>query len=134
MTNFLLDSDTCISLIRGNEAVRKKIALVGSERCFISEITIAELRFGAERSNRREQEHRIVDLVCEEFTALTISKTIRTFAIEKARLWNMGQKIADFDLLIGATAVYHGLILVTNNTKHFERMQSLLLENWATME
>ena len=42
----------------------------------------------------------------------------------------LGLLIADFDLLIGATAVYHELVLVTNNTKHFERMQSLRLENW----
>jgi len=62
---------------------------------------------------------------------LPISKVIRRFATEKARLWNIGQKLADFDLLIGATAVYHGLVLVTNNTKHFERMQSLQLENWT---
>ena len=130
MNNFLLDSDTCISLIRGNGAIRERIVRIGSERCFISEITVAELRFGAERSNRRDAEHYIVDLVCEEFTVLTISRAIRFFAAEKARLWNIGQKIADFDLLIGATAVYHGLALVTNNTKHFERMQSLQLENW----
>jgi tRNA(fMet)-specific endonuclease VapC len=64
------------------------------------------------------------------FTVLPITHAIRVFAAEKARLWNIGQKIADFDLLIGATAVYHGLVLVTNNTKHFERMQSLQLENW----
>ena len=42
----------------------------------------------------------------------------------------IGQKIADFDLLIGATALCHELILVTNNTRHFARMQSLRLENW----
>jgi len=124
MTNFLLDSDTCVSLIRGNEAIKKRIVQIGPGRCFISEITVAE------RSNRREAEHYIVDLVCEEFTTLTISKAICHFASEKARLWSIGQKIADFDLLIGATAVYHGLVLVTNNTKHFERMQSLRLENW----
>jgi len=66
----------------------------------------------------------------DEFTVLPISRAIRLFASEKARLWNIGMKIDDFDLLIGATAVYHGLVLVTNNTKHFERMQSLRLENW----
>ncbi|MDR0326942.1 MAG: PIN domain-containing protein [Planctomycetaceae bacterium] len=130
MKNFLLDTDTCISLIRGNKIMRQKIARIGSEHCFLSEITVAELRFGAERSNQCEKEHRIVDLVCEEFAALTISKAIRSFATEKARLWNIGQKVSDFDLLIGATALHHGLILVTNNTKHFERMQSLQLENW----
>ncbi|MCL2305367.1 MAG: PIN domain-containing protein [Planctomycetaceae bacterium] len=104
--------------------------MIGSGHCFISEITVAELRFGAERSNQREKEHRIVDLVCEEFTILDISKTIRVFAAEKARLWNIGRKIPDFDLLIGVTAIVHNLTLVTNNTKHFERLQSLTVENW----
>jgi tRNA(fMet)-specific endonuclease VapC len=130
MNAFLLDTDTCISLIRGNEYIKKKITQVGVEHCFISEITVAELLFGAERCNRREEEHYIVDLVCEKFTIIPISESIRAFATEKSRLWSIGQKIADFDLLIGATAMYHGLILVTNNTKHFERIQSLRLENW----
>ena len=130
MTKFLLDSDTCISFIRGNQNVKENIAMVYSENCFISEITVAELRFGAERCHRREREHGVIDLFCEKFKILPISQAIRTFAAEKARLWNIGQKIADFDLLIGATATYHGLVLVTNNVKHFERMQSLRLENW----
>jgi tRNA(fMet)-specific endonuclease VapC len=130
MKKYLLDSDTCISFIRGNQNVKENIASVDSENCFISEITVAELRFGAERCSQREREHNVVDLFCEKFMVLPISRIIRTFATEKARLWNMGQKVADFDLLIGATAMYHGLVLVTNNTKHFERMHPLRLENW----
>ena len=130
MKQFLLDSDTCISFIRGNKNVKNNIALADVNCCFIYEITVAELRFGAERCNRREKEHGVVDLFCEKFTVLSITNVIRTFAVEKARLWNVGQTIADFDLLIGATALYHGLILVTNNTRHFERMPLLRLENW----
>ena len=130
MSKFLLDSDTCISFIRGDQNVKEWIARVGAEHCALSEITVAELRFGAERSNRREREHGVVDLVCEKFVILPISDAIRMFAAEKARLWSIGQKIADFDLLIGATAVYHELILVTNNTKHFERIQAIRLDNW----
>ena len=130
MKNFLLDSDICVALIRNHQNVKRNLALVGSERCSVSEITVAELRFGAERSRRREDEHYIVDLVCKEFTVLPISDAIRTFAIEKARLCSIGRKIPDFDMLIGATALYHKLVLVTNNTKHFERMENILLENW----
>ena len=130
MKKFLLDSDTCISFIRGNQNIKENIALVNADNCFVSEITVAELRFGAERCSRREREHSVVDLFCEKFMVLPISKVIRHFAAEKARLWSIGRKLADFDLLIGATAVYHELVLVTNNTKHFERMQSLQLENW----
>ena len=130
MKDFLMDSDICVELIRGNNAIRSKVAQIGSKRCFISEITVAELRFGAERSKRREEEHYIVDWVCKGFTVLPISDAIRTFAIEKTKLWSIGQKIPDFDMLIGATALFHKLILVTNNTQHFERMQSVQLENW----
>ena len=130
MKNFLLDSDICVALIRNHQNVKKKLSVISSERCFISEITVAELRFGAESSGRREREHGIVDLICEKYTVLPISDAIRTFAIEKARLCSIGRKIPDFDMLIGATALYHELVLVTNNTKHFERMENIQLENW----
>ena len=130
MNGYLLDTDTCISRIRGKYDIDLHIAQVGKKDCYVSEITIAELRFGAERGNRREEQMLLIDAMYEEFTVLPITEAIRHFAAEKARLFSIGQKIADFDLLIGATALCHGLILVTNNVKHFERMQSLTLENW----
>ena len=131
MKKFLIDTDICIFRIRGCDSLESKFDDLDETNAFVSEITIAELRFGAERGNRKVEQHRLIDLICEQFTVLPITHTIRLFASEKARLWNTGVRIDDFDLLIGATAVYHGLILVTNNTKHFERMQSLQLENWT---
>jgi tRNA(fMet)-specific endonuclease VapC len=53
------------------------------------------------------------------------------FASEKARLRKIGEPIDNFDLLIGATAVHHGLTLVTNNTKHFQRIQGIQLQDWT---
>ena len=130
MNGYLLDTDTCISRLRRQFNIERRIAQIGRQDRYISEITVAELRFGAERSNQCEEQMRLIDALYEVFTVLPITAAIRHFAAEKARLWNIGQKIADFDLLIGATAIYYELILVTNNTKHFERMQSLRLENW----
>ena len=130
MTGYLFDTDICVFRLRRQFNIDLRFAQIDKRNCCISEITIAELRFGAERSNQREEQMRLIDAMYDEFTVLPITPAIRLFAIEKARLWSIGQKIADFDLLIGATAVYHGLVLVTNNTKHFERMQSLQLENW----
>ena len=49
----------------------------------------------------------------------------RIFAWERGRLRAVGTPIADFDLLIGATAIRHGLTLLTNNRRHFERLQRL---------
>jgi tRNA(fMet)-specific endonuclease VapC len=53
------------------------------------------------------------------------------YAKEKARLRKAGTPIDDFDLLIGATAVTHKLIMVTNNTKHFKRINGIKLEDWT---
>jgi len=69
-------------------------------------------------------------MFCEKFMVLPISDAIRTYAVEKAQLWSIGRKIPDLDILIGATALFYKLTLVTNNAQHFERMQSLQLENW----
>jgi tRNA(fMet)-specific endonuclease VapC len=62
---------------------------------------------------------------------LPISEAVDLYAEEKARLQKMGMRLDDFDLLIGVTAVVHRLTLVTNNTKHFERIGSIALEDWT---
>ena len=131
MNAYFFDTDACVFRLRCMFGIARRISQVRRRNRFVSEITIAELRFGAERCDQRKEQMLLVDSMCDEFTVLPITPAIRTFAAEKARLWNIGQKIADFDLLFGATAVYHGLILVTNNTRHFERMHSLRLENWT---
>ena len=133
MSGFLLDTDICVFRILGHHDLESKFNMFENE-CFLSEITVAELRFGAERGNRKEEQHHIVDVMCNQFKVLPITKTIRIYAAEKARLWERGTKIEDFDLLIGATALYYDLTLVTNNTRHFERMQSLRIENWIKKE
>jgi tRNA(fMet)-specific endonuclease VapC len=53
------------------------------------------------------------------------------YAKERCRLERIGRRVDDFDLLIGATAIHHGLTLVTNNTKHFQRLNGIKLEDWS---
>jgi tRNA(fMet)-specific endonuclease VapC len=65
-------------------------------------------------------------------TVFSLYEVLDVYANEKVRLRRLGQPISDFDLLIGATAIHYGLILVTNNVKHFERMKGLSIENWTT--
>ena len=50
MARYILDTCTCIAMLKGNEDVQAKIKAVGFSNCFVSEITIAELYFGAEKS------------------------------------------------------------------------------------
>jgi len=131
MTKFILDSDTSIFCLRKRHGVAEKICDVGVWNCSISQVTVAELRYGAECSDYPIRRHREVGEFCEYVSVVPINDAIISiYAAQKARMRKLGVLIADFDLLIGATAVYHGQVLVTNNTKHFERMQSLRLENW----
>jgi predicted nucleic acid-binding protein len=60
---------------------------------------------------------------------LKVGKTL-WLSIYSTSLEHTGQRVDQFDLLIGATAMHHELTLVTSNLKHFERMQGLEIENW----
>ena len=62
---------------------------------------------------------------------LPIFDSLDIYANEKSRLKKEGNPIDDFDLLIGASAIANDLILVTNNTKHFQRLNNIKLENWT---
>lgn len=55
---------------------------------------------------------------------------MEVFADIKAKMFDKGIRIEDMDLLIAATAIYNELTLVTNNTKHFENVPNLKIENW----
>ena len=132
MVSYLLDTDTGVSYMCGVSGLRTKMDGISFNRCAISVITLAELKFGAENSNRREERQKEIELFCNPLTVFTLIEVLDIYAKEKVRLRRLGKPIAEFDLLIGATAIHYGLVLVTNNVKHFERMQRLTIENWTT--
>lgn len=130
MSRFLLDTDICVFYLRGQFDLIARMEYIGFENCGISEITLAELQFGAEKSDQRDENHRTIDVFVSDLRIYPITPAIRLYAKEKARLYKTGKKIGDFDLLIGATAVVNDLELITNNTKHFERIDNIVLDNW----
>ncbi|MCB0560479.1 MAG: PIN domain-containing protein, partial [Phaeodactylibacter sp.] len=109
----------------------EKLDAVGIENCFISEITLAELKYGAFFSQQPEKHITEVEGLLKEIAVIPITSSIDLYAEEKARLRKAGTLIDDFDLLIGCTAIANGLTLVTNNTKHFNRLQNIRLEDWT---
>jgi len=127
---YCLDTDTCISYMHGETNPRKRLDAVGFKQCGISVITLAELKFGAENSSRPSLRWKELEVFCRPLAIFSLNDVLDVYAREKTRLRRLGQPIADFDLLIGATAIHYGLVLVTSNTKHFERMQGLSMENW----
>jgi len=128
---FLLDTNVCIFFNKGVRGLREKLATVGFSNCAISVITYAELLFGVEKSQHRSKNLLTLEQFMIDLEVLTIDSAIPLFAKEKARLQLAGAPIDDFDLLIGATAIHHNMTLVTNNTRHFERLKSIKLEDWT---
>lgn len=94
-------------------------------------VTLAELYYGAVKSDRAEERMRDVDLISSNFLVLPIDNVIETYGKNKAYLERSGMSIDDFDLLIGSTATNYDLVMVTENTKHFERIPNIKLENWV---
>lgn len=128
---YLLDTDICIFFLRGKHEIDRKIEDAGKLNCFISEITLAELKFGAEKSAAPEKHRNLVKAIEQEFSILPIFPALDVYAVEKARLSSAGTPIDDFDLLIGTTAIANSLVLVTNNESHFRRMKGIQIENWT---
>ncbi len=131
MSQYLLDTNICIYFIKGLFDLKSKFEEVGPENCFISEITLAELKFGVEKSQAKKKNHQALENFLSGVQVMPIFPALDIYASEKARLQKSGEVIDDFDLLIGATAVLFDLIMVTNNTNHFERIKDIKLENWT---
>ena len=127
---YLLDSNICIHFFRGKFNVFQKLNEVGIENCAISEITLAELVLGAEKSNNPKKNHKLIEKFVSQLTILPIFDAIPIYGKEKARLQNEGKVISDFDLFIGCTSIENDLIMVTENVKEFERIESIKIENW----
>ena len=134
MPKYLLDTDICISYLKGKFNINQKIIEIGLKNCLISEITIFELTYGAYNSSQFEKHIREVEKMKERFTVLPISGTVNMFSAEKTRLRKQGLLIPDFDLLIGCTAVASDSIMVTNNEKHIKRVKDIIIENWRKSE
>jgi len=131
LKNYLIDTNTCIYYIKGKYDLKKKFEEANPDNCFISEITLAELMFGVENSEKKEKNKKALDDFLSGIKIIPIFHSLDLYAKEKARLRKLGTVIDDFDLLIGATSVSHNLVMVTNNTDHFKRIKGITLEDWT---
>jgi tRNA(fMet)-specific endonuclease VapC len=129
--NYLLDTNICIFLFRDKFGLQQRINEVGLSNCSISEITIAELIYGAKKSVQPEKNIDLIEKFLLQVKVFPISSSLYLYAEEKARLSRSGELISDFDLLIGCTAIRQNSILVTENIKEFKRLRHLQIENWV---
>ena len=127
------DTNICIFFLKGQYNLANKIAEVGQENCFISEMTVAEMKFGVENSKTIETMRPIIEAFIPKFAVIPICNSLDIYAKEKTRLRKQGLMLDDFDILIGATAVNHNMIMVTNNTSHLSRLENITIEDWTKL-
>jgi tRNA(fMet)-specific endonuclease VapC len=129
--SYLLDTDICIYWLNGRQNVRDRLLEVGWDEVTTSVIIQAELYYGAYNSSQVTDNLSRVDAFINGVVVLSLhEETLKRFGKLKAHLRQMGQPLADFDLLIASTALVENKILVTNNTRHYKRIPDLKLENW----
>jgi tRNA(fMet)-specific endonuclease VapC len=129
---YLFDTDHAIALLRSHPALRSRIeGLPDAAELYTSVITAAELFYGAyaagEPTRRVDEVKRFladVDVLGLDLEAGEIYGRL------KAELRAQGQLIADNDLYIACIALRHGLILLTGNTRHYQRLPNVRLESW----
>lgn len=129
---YLLDTDTIIYSMKGNQRVMENFLRNADAPKAISVITFGELIFGARKSARVHENLAKVYRLREMFPVIDITPAImECFGEIKADLQPKGIAIADLDLMIGSTALTLDYAVVTNNVQHFSRIPGLRVVNWS---
>lgn len=132
---YLLDTDILSNLARRlpSSVLVARLAQVPPELQFTSSITLGEMVYGAYRQEGRTQAliRRIEEVIGPELTILQIdADAARRYGSLRAQLERQGTPIGDADTRIAAIALTHDLMVITANTRHFQRVPGLTVENW----
>ena len=123
---YLVDTDWVIHALHGNLAVIRRLEEMTDEGIGISVISTAELYQGVFYSDDPQANEELLLEFLSGYDVVQVDDDIcRLFARERGRLKAAGTPISDLDLLIGCTAIRHGLVLLSNNRRHFERLEGL---------
>lgn len=130
---YMLDTNICIYAKKNKpKEVIKHILLHKSDELCISAITYGELMHGVEKSTYREKNFLALSLFLSSITILQFDGiAAEKYGLVRAKLETMGTPIGPMDTLIAAHALSKDLILVTNNTREFCRVDGLRLEDWT---
>ena len=131
---YMLDTNICIYIIKHKpEKVIERFLKLNPKEICISSITFAELSYGVEKSLAKIKNHIALTLFLSNIEIRSFDmKAAEEYGGVRAELEAKGLPIGPLDTQIAAHARSLGLVLVTNNTKEFERVSGLQLENWAS--
>ena len=129
---YLLDTDTIIYNLKGHDAVAKNLREHIHDPIKISVVTLMELYYGAYKSQKKEANLAKVRSLENSLEIVPLDReSAEVFGIYKSKLEKGGTPLDDFDLILASCALTHNMTLVTNNIRHFERVEGLKLVNWT---
>ena len=129
---YLLDTNVCVMYLNGrSSAIRDRLISTPIEDMAVCSVVKAELFYGAMRSNNPTRTLERQQDFLERFVSLSFGdEAALLFGQIRASLASAGTPIGAYDLQIAAIALANNLTLVTHNTREFERVQGLQLEDW----
>ena len=129
---YLLDTNICTYIINEQPAqVLQRLIQAGRESLAISTVTVAELAFGVAKSTRADSRAKL-ETFLSKFPILDWDQDAAwVYGNVRKTLEVKGRRIGERDLLLACQALAQGATMVTNNTREFERIEGLKLENWV---
>jgi tRNA(fMet)-specific endonuclease VapC len=126
----LLDTNVVVAHLKGNAAVTTRIA-DQMDNVAVPALVVAELDYGAKASARPAENLARLDafLSCMDIVQFD-EAAARQYGTLRAHLKTIGRPTGEIDALIGAVALAHGAVLVTHNTRDFENIEGLAVEDW----
>ncbi len=131
---YLLDTNVCVDYLNARyPSVVVRIREASPDDLCLSSVVVAELRYGADKSARKKQNHEKLDVLTAEIQCAQFDlDAARSFGRVRAALEVRGTPIGPYDMMIAAHALSIGCVLVTDNVHEFGRVESLVVENWRS--
>jgi tRNA(fMet)-specific endonuclease VapC len=132
MIKYMLDTNICIAVMKGRPAVQSKISNIDPAEIGISSIVLAELAYGVWKSSQKERNAQALTDFCSICSVWDWpAAAADTYGEIRGFLEQQGRIIGANDLLIAAHTKYLNAVLITNNTREFNRIPGLPIEDWT---
>ena len=130
---FLLDTNILIAMSKQRLGLADRLDGIPADAILLSSVVVAEIEYGIAKSGRRQHNRRVFDSLLSGFRVLPCdAAAARLYGPIRAQLEKRGRLIGPYDLMIAAHAQSLDAVLVTDNTKEFDRVAGLKTENWLT--
>jgi tRNA(fMet)-specific endonuclease VapC len=128
---YLLDTNICIYAMNGHVRVLHKFKEYGKDALGISSLVLGEMAYGVVKSERKQANRAALMRFQSVMNVVPWDESVMwIYGEQYHHLKSTGRKIGEVDLLLGCQALVMGVTFVTNNTREFERIEGLKLENW----